>query len=37
VSNGCARLLNEHITELYEVVPLNTRVVLYAQGAQLSG
>ena len=37
VSNGCARLLNAHITELYEVVPLHTRVVLYAQGAQLTG
>ena len=37
VSNGCARLLNEHITELYEAVPLGTRVVLYAQGAQLMG
>jgi lipoprotein-anchoring transpeptidase ErfK/SrfK len=37
VSNGCARLLNDHITELYEVVPLNARVVLYAEGASLSG
>lgn len=37
VSNGCARLLNDHITELYEVVPVNTRVVLYAEEASLSG
>jgi len=29
VSNGCARLVNDQITELYENVPLNTRVVLY--------
>ena len=32
VSNGCARLLNEHIVELYERVLLNTRVVLYPRG-----
>ncbi len=31
VSNGCARLLNEHIMELYERVPLGTRVFLYPQ------
>lgn len=31
VSNGCARLLNDHIVELYEAVPLETRVVLYPQ------
>ena len=37
VSNGCARLLNDHITELYKAVPLNARVVLYAEGASLSG
>ena len=29
VSNGCARLTNEHITELYERVPIGTKVVLY--------
>ena len=29
VSNGCARLINDHIIELYESVPLETRVVLY--------
>lgn len=33
VSNGCARLLNQHIVELYERVPLNTRVVLYSQSS----
>ncbi len=29
VSNGCARLVNEHIVQLYEMVPTGTRVVLY--------
>jgi lipoprotein-anchoring transpeptidase ErfK/SrfK len=29
VSNGCARLVNDQIVELYERVPLNTRVALY--------
>jgi hypothetical protein len=29
VSNGCARLVNEHIMALYEIVPIGTRVVLY--------
>lgn len=29
VSNGCARLINAHALDLYERVPLNTRVVLY--------
>ncbi len=29
VSNGCARLVNEHIKDLYERVPLGTKVVLY--------
>ena len=37
VSNGCARLLNEHIIELYEMVSLNTRVVLYSQSEPLTG
>lgn len=36
VSNGCARLINEHIVDLYERVPLDTRVVLYPQGMALS-
>ncbi|SPH18257.1 putative L,D-transpeptidase ErfK/SrfK [Defluviimonas aquaemixtae] len=31
VSNGCARLVNDQITELYERVPLGTRVILYSQ------
>ena len=29
VSNGCVRLTNEHITELYEKVPMGTKVVLH--------
>ncbi len=29
VSNGCARLINEHVIDLYERVPLGTRVVLH--------
>ncbi len=29
VSNGCARLVNEQIVELYDQVPLDTKVVLY--------
>ena len=32
VSNGCARLTNDHIQLLYGLVPLGTRVVLYKQG-----
>lgn len=32
VSNGCARLVNEHIIHLYARVPLDTRVVLYPNG-----
>lgn len=32
VSNGCARLTNEHIVDLYDRVPLETRVVLYPKG-----
>ncbi|MFW6028145.1 MAG: L,D-transpeptidase [bacterium] len=31
VSNGCARLVNEQMIELYDMVPLDTRVVLYRQ------
>lgn len=29
VSNGCAGLINDHIVQLYEQVPMNTPVVLY--------
>ncbi len=29
VSNGCARLVNRHVVDLYDRVPMNTRVVLY--------
>lgn len=29
VSNGCARLINDQMIELYDRVPLKTRVVLY--------
>ncbi len=29
VSNGCARLINEHIVDLYERVPLDAAVILY--------
>ena len=32
VSNGCARLTNDHIVDLYDRVPLETRVVLYPKG-----
>jgi lipoprotein-anchoring transpeptidase ErfK/SrfK len=31
VSNGCARLTNEHITDLYNRVPVGTRVFMYEQ------
>lgn len=37
VSNGCARLVNEQIIELYEKVPLGTRVFLYPAPVTLSG
>ena len=33
VSNGCARLTNDHITDLYDRVPVGTPVILYAQSA----
>ena len=33
VSNGCARLTNNYIADLYNRVPLHTRVVLYAMKA----
>ncbi len=29
VSNGCARLVNDQIVDLYDRVPMDTRVVLY--------
>ncbi len=32
VSNGCARLTNEHIIDLYDRVPVETRVVLHPKG-----
>ena len=32
VSNGCARLVNAHIVDLYERVPEGTRVVLHPKG-----
>lgn len=31
VSNGCVRLVNDHVTLLYDTVPIGTRVVLYAK------
>lgn len=35
VSNGCARLMNDHIVDLYERVPLDATVVLYPPLATL--
>ena len=32
VSNGCARLINDQMIDLYDRVPLQTRVVLYPLG-----
>ena len=29
VSNGCARLVNEHVKELFDLVPMGTKVVLH--------
>jgi lipoprotein-anchoring transpeptidase ErfK/SrfK len=29
VSNGCARLINNQMIELYDRVPMNSRVVMY--------
>lgn len=34
VSNGCARLVNDQITDLYLRVPLDTRVILYPKGGE---
>jgi lipoprotein-anchoring transpeptidase ErfK/SrfK len=28
VSNGCIRMLNDHVRELYELTPIGTRVVV---------
>jgi lipoprotein-anchoring transpeptidase ErfK/SrfK len=36
VSNGCARLLNEHIIDLYDRVPLGAKVVLYPKDPTLA-
>ncbi len=33
VSNGCARLVNEHIVDLYNRVPMDTKVFLYPPAA----
>lgn len=32
VSNGCARLINDQMIDLYDRVPMDTRVVLYPLG-----
>lgn len=37
VSNGCARLVNDQIIELYEKVPLKTTVFLYPKAGQPIG
>ena len=37
VSNGCARLINEHIVDLYQRVPLNAPVILYPPAGQQFG
>ena len=37
VSNGCARLINDQMIELYDRVPMNTRVVLYPLGGGQTG
>jgi lipoprotein-anchoring transpeptidase ErfK/SrfK len=31
VSNGCARLTNDHVTHLYDRVPVGSRVILHEQ------
>ncbi|MDT8857373.1 L,D-transpeptidase [Paracoccaceae bacterium Fryx2] len=33
VSNGCVRLVNEHVSALYDMVPLGARVVLHTKRA----
>lgn len=35
VSNGCTRLVNDQVTELYERVPLDTRVVLHPKSGSV--
>lgn len=35
VSNGCVRLINDHIVDLYGRVPMDTTVVFYPQGGAL--
>ncbi len=35
VSNGCTRLINEHVVDLYERVPLDTTVILYPPSVPL--
>ncbi|MGX9848643.1 L,D-transpeptidase (plasmid) [Limimaricola litoreus] len=37
VSNGCARLVNDQIIDLYEKVPLETRMFLYPKAGQSAG
>ncbi len=32
VSNGCVGLLNDHMAHLYDLVPMQTRVLLYPKG-----
>ena len=34
VSNGCTRLINDHAIELYNRVPIGTRVVLHPKGGR---
>jgi lipoprotein-anchoring transpeptidase ErfK/SrfK len=34
VSNGCVRLVNDHIQQLYDLVPIGAKVVLYPKRAQ---
>lgn len=36
VSNGCVRLVNDHITQLYDLVPMGAKVTLYSKRAQTS-
>jgi len=35
VSNGCVRLINEHVVDLYARVPMDTPVTFYPQGGFL--
>lgn len=36
VSNGCARLVNDQLIAFYDLVPMNTRVVLYPTAGEFS-